>query len=251
MSFNLTFRSPNYSPRTKKIKYVVLHYTQMDFDEALKKLTDRKSNVSAHYFIKKNGEIFNLVDEEKVAWHAGKSSWFGEEAINNSSVGIELDNSGFEEFSSALIDACLFLCKTLKIKYTIPDCNFIGHSDIAPNRKIDPGIYFQWKNFARHGFGIWFDDTVTILPQEKILHKFGDKNSQIKYLQESLKKLGYDIKITGEFDLQTNFVVRSFQSKFYPRLFKTQGQKLCNDNNTKYRWGENSRNILNSLLKLY
>lgn len=245
MVINFNFKSPNFSDRILPIKYVVLHYTEMNFEDALNKLLCKEAEVSAHYLIKKNGEIFQLVREDKIAWHAGQSYWHGLEKLNQNSIGIELDNSGVESFPQAQIDSCLKLCKYLKNKYNMSASNFIGHSDIAPERKIDPGIFFDWQLFAKHGFGIWHDCKTT---GSEELYSFAAKGSYIESLQQKLQSLGYKINITGIFDLQTNFVVRAFQAKFLPNILHKKGVDYYRNLSSIYSWCSSCDACLNKLI---
>jgi len=247
MFINKKFPSPNYTPlENRKIDYVIMHFTEMTFSSALNRLTDETSQVSAHYLIKEDGEIFQLVQDEYVAWHSGKSNWHKEDGLNKNSIGIELDNSGESEFPDSQMKACIDLSQHLKKKYSIPKHNFIGHSDVAPNRKIDPGLFFNWKLLAENELAIWhFLDN---LSPDKILFRFGDQNTQIKTLQNNLQKIGYKIENTGIFDLHTNFVVRAFQSKFYPEIITNKGIKFYQNNESKYYWDSNSQLILEKLL---
>lgn len=147
--------SPNFSPRNNKINFIIIHYTAMSFEGALKALCNKETKVSSHYLIKASGEIFQLVDDSLAAHHAGISFWKGVSSLNHSSIGIELDNMGNTKFALPQMDKCIELCKKLVTSYNIPKQNIIGHSDIAPNRKIDPGIYFDWKYLAKDNLGIW------------------------------------------------------------------------------------------------
>ena len=149
--------SPNFntSKRQKKnIKYIIIHYTGMKNELlALKRLTDIKSKVSAHYFIKKNGKILNLVPDLYEAWHAGISYWKNIQSLNRYSIGIEIQNSGhenfYEKFSGKQINSVKKLLRFLTARYRINRKNILGHSDIAPNRKKDPGEKFPWKELAK------------------------------------------------------------------------------------------------------
>ncbi len=146
-SRNFDVRRPN---------YVILHYTSDDtVEHALRTLTNPLTKVSAHYLIGRDGRIYSLVDELARAWHAGESYWGGERDLNSASIGIELDNDGDELFATAQIDALLALLADLKERYSIPTANFLGHSDVAPRRKTDPGRLFPWKLLAAQGFGLW------------------------------------------------------------------------------------------------
>lgn len=247
MFINTNFKSPNFSERTLPIKYVILHYTEMNFKDALSKLCDVRSEVSAHYLIKEDGEIFQLVNDDKIAWHAGISKWHDQEKLNQNSIGIEIDNLGNKLFAKKQMDACLELCNFLKDKYSIPTSNFIGHSDVAPDRKIDPGIYFDWHLLANHGFGIWHDH----MPKSsQILYKFNERSKNMEILQKKLKKLGYNINITSIFDLQTNYVIRAFQAKYYPKLLLKKGYTFYKNLESKYDWCTESEVMLDKLLML-
>lgn len=248
MQINRDFSSPNYAQRTKEIEYIVVHFTEMTFEEALAKLIDKNAEVSAHYLIKEDGEIFQLVNDEHIAWHAGKSSWHEAEALNQNSIGIEIDNLGDREFTEKQMKACIELSQTLMKKYKIPVENFIGHSDIAPSRKIDPGIFFNWKLCAKNGLGIWHNNKEP--ESSSVLFKLGDASERIKQLQKNLRKIGYCLKETGKFDEQTNFVVRAFQSKFYPRVIKNKGLEFFQNNNSQYYWDSFSEQILQKLLSI-
>ena len=145
-------KSPNFDKRPKgtKINSIIIHYTGMEtFDEACKRLCDKNSKVSSHYLIGRDGKIINLVDEEKRAWHAGVSHWKGVDNINDISIGIELENPGHEfgyiPFSKEQMDSLIYLCKELKSKYDIKEDWVLGHSDISPERKLDPGDKFKWE----------------------------------------------------------------------------------------------------------
>ena len=249
MLFNQDFHSLNYEERQKAIKYVILHYTELTFDQALEKLASQASNsqVSAHFLIKKDGEIFQLVAEENTAWHAGVSYWRGEDKINHSSIGIEIDNLGNEEFTEAQIDACLNLCAYLKEKYHIETNNFLGHSDIAPDRKIDPGFYFPWRLFAEKGFGTW--PRQHKIDANAVLYKFGDEGAHISELQSNLQQFGYKIDITQKFDTQTNYVVRTFLSRFCSEEVEKLGVDYYFAPDSKYEWSLKAEFMLATLLK--
>ena len=150
--------SPNYSnkPRSiRKIKFVIIHYTGMQSEiESIKRLKDRKKKVSCHYLINRKGEITKMVHERKTAWHAGKSKWKNFTNLNRYSIGIELVNRGYEfgyqKFSNIQIQRLINLCKSLKKRYKINNENFLGHSDIAPLRKVDPGENFPWRKLSQY-----------------------------------------------------------------------------------------------------
>ncbi|MDP5110480.1 MAG: N-acetylmuramoyl-L-alanine amidase [Rickettsiaceae bacterium] len=246
MLVNTNFSSPNFSERTAPIEYVILHFTEMLFEDALTRLCAKEHEVSAHYIIKEDGEIFQLVDDKNLAWHAGESSWHGKGKLNQNSIGIELDNLGNKTFSKAQMNSCIELCKTLSIRYNIPKENFIGHSDIAPDRKIDPGIFFDWELLYKYGLGVWHKVEPPSI--DTILYEFGVVGKNIGKIQSKLKKLGYKIAITENFDQQTNYIIRAFQSKFCPHIIEKLGIEYYNDPNSKYSWNSYSDNVLNDLI---
>ena len=155
--------SPNFNPNkrnTKKIKFIVFHYTGMKSESAaLNKLTDIQSEVSSHYLIKINGEIIKMVPDLYVAWHAGKSSWKNYKSLNQNSIGIEIINPGhkfsYKRFSKKQIFSLLRLSKFLIKRYKISSKNILGHSDIAPGRKKDPGEKFPWEYLSKNNIGLW------------------------------------------------------------------------------------------------
>lgn len=205
------FRSQNYDHRAPgcKIQYVIVHYTAMeDSIAALKWLCSELSNVSAHYLIDEEGGIFSLVSEEHRAWHAGVSCWRGEEDINSRSIGIELANKGDHPFLEAQINALCWLIKRIQEHHQVPSWNILGHADVAPQRKIDPGPFFPWKYLAQQGLGCWVNRQ----------HLTRKEKSPLE-IQEKLKKLGYDCSTSGVWDRETFNVIQAFLLKFYPELW--------------------------------
>jgi N-acetylmuramoyl-L-alanine amidase len=155
--------SPNFDVRRPNL--VVLHHTgNGSLDKALATLTDPARKVSAHYLIGRDGEILRLVEEKDRAWHAGASWWGGNTDVNSNSIGIELDNDGFEPFADAQIDALLRLLAEITRRHDIPGANVVGHADVAPERKTDPSVRFPWRRLAEHGFGLWCDDPALPTP---------------------------------------------------------------------------------------
>lgn len=149
---NFSLRRPN---------FVIIHHTAQDsVEQTLRTFTLPRTSVSSHYVISEDGEIYQMLDDHFRAWHAGTGEWGNTNDLNSSSIGIELDNDGFEPFSVAQIGSLLKLLGMLKEKYNIPTANFIGHSDIAPTRKVDPNPYFPWKTLAEEGFGLWYDQHI-------------------------------------------------------------------------------------------
>jgi N-acetylmuramoyl-L-alanine amidase len=155
--------SPNFDQR--RPNFVVLHHTSNNTaEEALSTLTNRARGVSSHYLIDRSGRLYYLVDERQRAWHAGASYWAGQRDLNSSSIGIELDNNGQEPFAEPQIVTLLALLGDLKTRYKLPAPAFLGHSDVAPGRKVDPSALFPWKRLAEHGFGLWCDPPYPAVP---------------------------------------------------------------------------------------
>ena len=212
-----TSYSPNFSKKVRKnkdIKLIVLHYTGMQSKiESIKRLCDPRYKVSCHYLIDRKGQIIKMVDENKVAWHAGKSKWKNYTNLNKSSIGIELVNKGhkfgYEKFTNFQVNNLIKLCKYLKKKYKIKSSNIVGHSDIAPLRKQDPGEKFPWKKLKKNKIGIWYKN----LKSKSI--KLNDEKVQ-KLFFKYLFKIGYryfDIKRRTDKDI---FLIESFQRRFLP-----------------------------------
>ena len=222
--------SPNFSTsaRTKKkIKYIVYHYTGMRSEnKAIKRLTDLNSNVSCHYFIKRNGKIILIVPELYEAWHAGKSNWKKDISLNKKSLGIEISNKGhefgYENFSKDQINSLIKLSKYLIKKYKIKASNILGHSDIAFERKKDPGEKFPWSYLANKKIGIWQK------LKEENLKKFRSKkisNIEIIKFIKYLAKIGYLTK-----NLKNNKkikLIKSFQRRFRQKLINGKIDKEC------------------------
>lgn len=166
----------------RKPSAVIIHHTaQKSCEQTLKTFTLKRTQVSAHYVICKDGTLHHMLNDYLRAWHAGAGKWGGQSDINSSSIGIEIDNDGKEIFTEAQLNCLLGLLATLKKTYQIPTANFIGHAEIAPTRKVDPNVNFPWKRLAENGFGNWYDDTTAIeLP--------ADFNSMY-----ALRIVGYDV----------------------------------------------------------
>ena len=173
---NFNLRKPN---------FVIIHHTaQNNCAQTLTTFTTQKTQVSAHYVICKDGTIHHMLNDYMRAWHAGIGRWGNDADINSSSIGIELDNNGFEPFTDAQMSSLLRLLAALKKQYNIPAANFIGHADVAPTRKNDPNIFFPWKTLADSGFSYWYDDTTNVV----LPSSFNDI--------QALRIIGYDIKDT-------------------------------------------------------
>ena len=154
--------SPNFNERAGVAgpDILLLHYTGMQSCEAaVTRLTDAATKVSSHYTIDEDGTVYVHVPENLRAWHAGAAKWGNSTDINSNSIGIEIDNNGFEMFTEQQVNSLLRLLTILKKDYNIPTANFIGHADIAPGRKIDPNRNFPWQRLATDGFGLWYDTT--------------------------------------------------------------------------------------------
>lgn len=146
--------SPNFDARRPNL--VVIHHTSdATLKEALRTLTSPSHRVSAHYLIGRDGQLVQLVDERYRAWHAGAAWWGGHTDINSASIGIELDNNGYEPYADVQIEALLKLLDDLRERYRIPVANYVGHADIAPGRKVDPSAWFPWDRLAHQNFGLW------------------------------------------------------------------------------------------------
>jgi len=166
--------SPNHGPRrAAQVDMLVLHYTAIDGPASLARLCDPAAEVSAHYLIEEDGTIFALVAESERAWHAGLSSWQGGHDVNSRSVGIELVNSGSAPFSEPQIDALLALGRDILSRHPIPPENVVGHSDVAPTRKRDPGPLFPWARLAAAGIGRWPFPDPADLPEPAVLAAYG------------------------------------------------------------------------------
>lgn len=153
---NFNMRKPN---------FVILHHTAQDsIGQTLRTFTLERTQVSAHYVIDKEGKVYQLLNDYLRAWHAGNGRWGSITDLNSVSIGIEMDNNGIEPYTDSQVDNLLTLLDTLKTNYNIPPENFIGHGDIAPGRKVDPGINFPWKRLAEKGFGLWYDEILQTPP---------------------------------------------------------------------------------------
>ena len=209
--------SPNTSKkiRSKKlIKFVIIHYTGMQSEiESLERLKDKLSKVSCHYLINRKGDLTQMVNDNKVAWHAGKSKWKNFNNLNKFSLGIELVNRGhkfkYENFSLPQINRLIKLCKKLKKKYKIKPQNFLGHSDIAPLRKVDPGEKFPWRKLSKLDIGKWYN--------LKKLNLRIDRNKQKKLFFKNIFKIGYRYFSLTKRSKKDKKVITVFQQKYLPQ----------------------------------
>ena len=221
-NYSINFNTPK---RSKKlIKFIVVHYTGMKSQsQAIKKLCDSRSKVSAHYFIKDDGKIINLVPDLYEAWHAGKSSWKNLKKLNRYSIGIEINNPGhdhgYRKFKDKQISALKKLLSNLTNKYKIKNCNILGHSDIAPDRKKDPGEKFPWKDLANKNLSIWHnlkENKIKILRNQKI----NSREETIFY--NNLYKFGYP-----KINKNKLFLIKAFQRRFRQSLINGKIDKEC------------------------
>ena len=219
--------SPNFNPIKRKknrVKYLIFHYTGMKSDKlAIKKLINKNSNVSCHYYITISGKVIQMVPDLYIAWHAGKSKWKKDLSLNKHSIGIEISNpghsNGYRSFSKRQINSLEILAKKLLKKYKIRGENILGHSDIAPLRKKDPGEKFPWKNLFKKKIGIWHN-----LNDRTCKKLRGVKINNENYLIQ-LKKFGYTEKFKNY--IQIKKIVKSFQRRFRPELINGVIDKEC------------------------
>lgn len=228
--------SPNFDPKKRKtnqIKFLIFHYTGMKTEKAtINRLTDIESRVSAHYLIKQNGEIITLVPDLYTAWHAGKSVWKNYSSLNKESIGIEIVNPGhdinYKKFSKIQLAALVRLSKFLIKKYRINSKNILGHSDIAPERKKDPGEKFPWKLLSKKKIGYWHN-----LNQNELIKNRNLKTSskEKNLFLTNLFKIGYQKK----FLYNSNFnrisfdqiISKAFQRRFRPEIINGKIDQEC------------------------
>jgi len=215
--------SPNFDERApgKAIDMLVLHYTGMTtMAAALSRMLDMNAKVSAHYMIDEDGTLYRLVDEERRAWHAGVSYWAGERDINSVSVGIELVNpghaypgyaGGYRAFPEAQMATLIDLARGIMRRHDILPERVLGHSDVAPARKTDPGELFDWDRLAEEGLAVM---PANAQVEEGVDLERGASGAGVSLLQQRLGRLGYEIEATGAFDEQTELVVIAFQRHF-------------------------------------
>ena len=226
--------SPNFELKKRKpdqIKFIIFHYTGMKKEsEAIERLTSTKSKVSCHYLIKNNGEIVSMVPDLYEAWHAGVSSWKNFKSLNKNSIGIEISNPGhglnYKRFSKKQIQSIKKISKFLFKKYKIDQKNILGHSDIAPNRKKDPGEKFPWKYLAKFRIGKWHSLSIKNLVKNR---KKKISSTDRKIFFSNLSKIGYSIKNPtkikkAEFSF---FLISTFQRRFRQELINGKIDQEC------------------------
>jgi len=228
----------NYSPsfntqkrKSKQIKFIVFHYTGMKKEsQAIRRLTNIQSEVSCHYLIKNSGQILKLVPDLYIAWHAGKSSWRSFKSLNKNSIGIEITNPGHEfnykKFSKKQIFSILKLSKFLIKKYNIDKKNILGHSDISPERKKDPGEKFPWKYLYQNKIGLWHT-----LKKKELMKNRRFKTSKIEkeFFFNNLFKIGYSKKTPNNLNKGRYLrdIIKTFQRRFRQELIDGKIDREC------------------------
>ena len=235
MALKTTFNySPNFNinkRKPKQIKFIIFHYTGMKSESgAINRLTNIQSRVSCHYLIKNNGEIINIVPDLYVAWHAGISSWKNYKSLNKSSIGIEITNPGYNfdytNFSKKQISSLMRLSKNLIKKYKINLKNILGHSDIAPDRKKDPGEKFPWEYLSKNKIGLWH-----ILKKKELIKNRNlsiDKSKEDLFLK-NLFKIGYLKKTPKKIkkEIYLRYLIKTFQRRFRQELVDGKIDQEC------------------------
>ena len=224
--------SPNFDLKKRKntkIDFLIFHYTGMRHEKkAIKKLTSLKSKVSCHYFVKKNGEILNLVPDLYIAWHAGISRWKNFSSLNKNSIGIEISNPGhnfiYDNFTKSQIDSIYKLSKFLIKKYKIKKKNILGHSDVAPDRKKDPGEKFPWKYLSEKKIGYWHDLNQRVLSKSRSL--MIDKSEE-KIFLKNIHKIGYPKNNLVKKNKYIKILSLAFQRRFRQELVNGIIDKEC------------------------
>ena len=228
--------SPNFNPEKRKanqIKFLIFHYTGMSTEKAaIKRLTNIRSEVSSHYLINQTGKIINLVPDLYIAWHAGRSKWKKYESLNKNSIGIEITNPGhsfgYKKFPKQQILSLIKLTKFLISKYKINKKNILGHSDIAPERKKDPGEKFPWQNLSKNKIGYWHKiDKKTQIKNRMV--KINDLQKNLFY--KNIYKIGYSKKIPKNFKYKKNNyllkITKAFQRRFRPEIINGKIDREC------------------------
>lgn len=225
-----------------RVKYLIIHFTSENFDESLRLLTERTERpVSSHYLVPENDDpsypgrrlkVYRLVEEDQRAWHAGRSYWRGNTDLNSRSIGIEIVNRSrcvgdegvsvldnpeahceFSEYDDEQIELVMTLVLDILRRHpSIEPDDILAHSDIAPNRKLDPGPTFPWRRLYDHGIGAWYDEDTA----HRYRKRFKTRPVDILLLQKGLATYGYDVDETGELDKRTQYAIRAFQMHFRP-----------------------------------
>ena len=222
------FYSPNFNKRKKSIKIIIIHYTGMQSErESIIRLCNPKSKVSSHFLINQNGKVYRLVKDNEIAWHAGKSCWGKYKNLNKNSIGIELVNKGhkfgYTNFSKKQLSSLIKICRSLIKRYKIKKRNVVGHSDVAPLRKIDPGEKFPWKQLAKKNIGIWHGfkpDLLRKLRRIKVL----TKQDKIQFVK-NLNNIGYCFPIKKKYFFTK--ILKAFQRHYRKELINGHLDKEC------------------------
>ena len=223
--------SPNFEKKIRSknmIKIVVIHYTGMQSErESIVRLCNSKAKVSCHFLINQNGKVYRMVRENRIAWHAGKSCWGEFKNLNRNSIGIELVNKGhkygYENFKKKQLLSLIKICKNLIRKYKIKKKNIVGHSDISPLRKIDPGEKFPWEYLAKKNIGTWHKCNSSFLKKFRRF-KIYKKKDKIKFIK-NLKKIGYCFKSNEK----SSFIkfLKAFQRHYRKELISRSLDREC------------------------
>ena len=222
--------SPNFDKKKrsyKSIKFLVIHYTGMQSErESIKRLCNPKAKVSSHYLISQNGKVYQLVMDNRIAWHAGKSCWGKYKNLNKNSIGIEMVNKGhkfgYTNFKKKQLSNLIKICQNLIKKYKIKSQNIVGHSDIAPLRKLDPGEKFPWKKLGNNKIGIWHnlkESHLIKFRKIKIVNK-----SKVEFINK-LKKIGYCFNLSRKGNLTK--ITKAFQRHYRKDLINGIIDKEC------------------------
>lgn len=215
-------RSYTSQNENSRVQYIVLHYTVLDWEKSLKVLTTG-GGVSAHYLVRDNPVAsYALVDENRRAWHAGASEWAGDTNLNSASIGIEIVNAGYADdtgarvyapFPQAQMDEVIALVRDIQKRHNVRPERIVGHADIAPGRKQDPGPQFSWKQLADAGLIPWPDGPLVAVKQ--LEHEVAPRD--VPWLQDRLARIGYKVSRSGQMDSLTRAVISTFQMKYRPR----------------------------------
>ena len=216
--------SPNQNERKLPVSLLVLHYTGMESGAAaLDRMRNPDAQVSAHYMVEEDGRVFRMIEEDRRAWHAGVSEWMGITDVNSASIGIEIVNGGHDfglpEFPDVQINALISLCKRIIVDHNIQPQGVVGHSDIVPDRKDDPGEKFPWSGLAAAGIGLWPGEGNG---DRRVLFSPNDRDRGIAILQRALAGIGYAVETDGVMSGLMVAVIRAFQRRF--RQDKVDGE---------------------------
>ena len=225
------FYSPNFSKKKRPnnaIKIIIIHYTGMQSErESMIRLCNPRFKVSSHFVINQNGKIYRLVQDNQIAWHAGKSCWAQYKNLNKNSIGIELVNKGhqfgYTTFKKKQLSSLTKICKSLIKKYKIKKKNVIGHSDVSPLRKIDPGEKFPWRQLANNKIGIWHSCKPSLLRKYRNI-KILEKKDKIKFIK-NLNKIGYCFSSKKKSFLVK--MLKAFQRHYRQELINGHADKEC------------------------